>query len=153
MNLLPARLAFTLVLGLAAAAPGHAESSASSASSAGSASLGSVSGSVNQSSNSSSGKTQVAEGDYRVIELAELAARPGWLRLQLQAELQGRQQALTLDLPRELVAAQGLAVDRVVSVRQRPYGLEFAHAATREAFFLALADDWLRELEPRAVSL
>jgi hypothetical protein len=153
MTPLPFRLAFILALGLAVATPGRAESSASSASSAGSASLGSVSGSVNQSSNSSSGKTQVAEGDYRVIELAEVAGRPGWLRLQLQGELQGRQQALTLDLPRELVAAQGLTVHRVVSVRQRPYGLEFAHAVTHQAFFLALADDWLRELEPRAVSL
>jgi hypothetical protein len=34
-----------------------------------------------------------------------------------------------------------------------PYGYEFAWADTRVAFFLVLAADWRRELEPRPVQL
>ena len=36
--------------------------------------------------------------------------------------------------------------------RQRAYGYEFAHADTREPFFLALADTWQRELDARPVA-
>jgi hypothetical protein len=41
----------------------------------------------------------------------------------------------------------------VITVKERPYGLEFARQATQEAFFLVVADDWLRELQTRVVAL
>lgn len=145
-----------LLLCIAAAPVLRAESFASSASSAGSASSGSLSDSVQASSDSSTGKERVAEGEYRVIEVADVAERPLHQRLRLQA-LQRRGDAapawFTLDLPRETVSAHGLARGHVVAARHRPYGLEFAHAATRQAFFLALADDWQRELAPRPIGL
>lgn len=139
---------------------GAASSAGSSASSAGSASLGSVSDSLRGSSDSSTGQAQVADGDYRVIQVAELAERPGMLRLTLRGTdaAQGARPAeFMLDLPRQALATRPLAAGDVVQARQRPYGIEFAHARgeaqAREPFFLVLADDWLREIEPRAVKL
>ena len=79
-----------LVATCCAAAPALAldltSSTASSASSAGSASVGSVSDSLRSSSQSSAGPRQMADGPYRVIEMAEVAGRPGEVRLTLQAE-------------------------------------------------------------------
>lgn len=141
-----------LLLGLAAAPMLRAESLASSASSAGSASSGSLSDSVQGSSDSSTGNRRVAEGEYRVVEIAQVADRPQHLRLRLEALRRDGAAPpawFTLDLPRQTVAAQGLAGGEVILAHHRPYGLEFARAQTREPFFLALADDWQRELAPR----
>ena len=134
----------------------RAESFASSASSAGSASSASLSDSVQGSSQSSTGNDRVAEGDYRVIEIADVADRPQHQRLRLEALRREGDAApawFTLDLPRGTVEAQALVTGHLVAARHRPYGLEFAHAHTRQAFFLALADDWQRELAPRPIGL
>ncbi len=150
----PTRLAGIALLAAALAPPALAESIASSASSAGSASVGSLSDSITGSSRSSSGETKVAAGDYRVIDVAERADRPGMLQLRLQATARDDEAgALWLTLPRQALAARGLAAGDLVHARQRPYGLEFAHAPAGEAFFLVLADDWHRELAPRPVTL
>ncbi|MFO1220039.1 MAG: hypothetical protein U1E89_16855 [Burkholderiaceae bacterium] len=134
-----------------------AESFASSASSAGSASLGSISDSVKGSSKSSSGETKVAEGDYRVVEVAELTDRPGLLQLKLQAaDVAGEAGELWLTLPQKALAPRLLQVGDTVHAHKRPYGFEFARADGadgRTPFFLVLADDWKRELDPRPVNL
>jgi hypothetical protein len=154
MRLTPAHLAGVALLSAAAAAPCLADSSASSASSAGSASLGSISDSVKGSSRSSSGDPKTADGDYRVIEVAELPDRQDMLRLRLQATAQpGPEGELWLTLPGRALATRALAAGDVVSARQRPYGIEFAHADTSEAFFLVLADGWHRALDPRPLTL
>jgi hypothetical protein len=151
---IPTRLAAIALLCAAGAAPSLAESFASSASSAGSASSGSVSDSLGGSSKSSSGDAKVAEGEYRVVDVAELADRPGLLRMTLQATATpGEAGELLLMLPRQALAPRGLAAGATVHARHRPYGLEFAYADTREAFFLVLADAWQRELAPRPVTL
>jgi hypothetical protein len=148
------RLAPAALLLCAASTPCIADSFASSASSAGSASSGSVSDSLQGSSNSSKGDDKVAEGDYRVVEVAEAPGRPGMLQLRMQSAARpGDAGQLQLTLPAQALAGRPLAAGDVVSARHRPYGIEFAHAAAREAFFLVLADDWQRELAPRAVSL
>jgi len=152
------RLAAIAVAGVALSMPTWADSVASSASSAGSASVGSLSDSIGGSSRSSSPDNRTAEGDYRVIEVAEVATQPGVLRLQLQA-LQPREGdgPIWLTLPQQALAPKALVPGDIVSARQRPYGIEFARGAQaapdREAFFLVLADDWLGELAPRAVKL
>ncbi|MEF7612748.1 hypothetical protein V4F39_02420 [Aquincola sp. MAHUQ-54] len=148
------RLAGAAMLWLAAAAaPCHADSLASSALSAGSASVGSVSDSISGSSNSSSRNDRVAEGDYRIVEVAA-AGRPGGLRLTLQpADPRPGAEDFVLDLPARTGGTWALAQGDLITARHRPYGLEFARADTREAFFLALADDWFRELAPKAVPL
>lgn len=149
------RLAAALaVFACIAAMPARGESIASSASSAGSVSLGSLSESSNRSSDSSRRDRQAREGDYRVIDVAELPDRGGMLRLKLQpvAHAADADDEVWVDLPKGALAQRPLAHGDVVSARARPYGLEFAHGDTRQAFFLALADDWHRELEPRLVT-
>ena len=67
-----AKIAHALVAGIVVVLPCHADSFTSSASSAGSASSGSLSDSV--SSPSGSSKAHVAEGDYRIVDVAAAAS-------------------------------------------------------------------------------
>jgi hypothetical protein len=137
------------LLGLVAALPARAESSAaSSASDSLATSVGSSSTSIQKSSNSSS-NDKVAAGEYRVIEMA--AAGPGQLRLRLQPLGAGAEFALLL--PQKTAEQHALAVGQVVNVREREYGLEFATHEDRQAFYLVLADEWYRDLQTRAVTL
>ena len=138
--------------------PALAASSASSeASGSSSTSVGSLSNSVGKSSDSSSGKDKaVAEGDYRVIEVAAAADQPGKLRVQLQATADDSVNgALFLTLPQAAVARGQLSRGAVVSARQRAYGVEFAAGvgSAREPFFLVMRDDWFRELDSKPVVL
>lgn len=154
MTSIPPRLLATLALLSLATASCWADSFASSASSAGSASLGSVSDSSKGSSKSSTGGTKVAEGDYKVIEVAALTGQPGMLRVQLQATAQaGEQGALWLTLPQQALAQRALLAGDVVNASNKPYGLAFAYADSRSAFFLLLADDWRGDIEPQRLAL
>jgi hypothetical protein len=133
------------------ALPVHAESFASSASSAGSKSSGSVSDSIGASSNSSKDDKKVAAGQYRVIEIAAVPGKADMLRLTLHAAQAGRDEEFFLYVPGRALAAEPLAKDALVDVRQRAYGYEFAAAATQHTFFLALNDDWHSELRSREI--
>lgn len=154
-------LALTALVCAALAQPCLADSSTSSASSAGSASVGSLSDSVKGSSNSSTGNTKVAEGPYRVMNVAALADQPGQLRVQLQAlQDPGASGQLWLTLPQQALAGRGLQAGDLVAAQHRPYGVAFAYldqaangAAKTEPFFLALAPGWNRELAPQAITL
>lgn len=144
-------LALNLML---AAAPAHAvDLSASSASSATSASLGSVSTSLETSSNSSSKTTQVAEGDYRILAVAELADKPGLVEMQLQALATPAAAPVRVRLPEPALARHGLKAGDTVAAVHRPYGLELARADDRSAFFLVLEDHWYEQLKARPVTL
>ena len=125
--------------------------------------------SIGASSNSSSPDKKSAAGHYRIEQVAELADKPGHLRLHMKAMDPGSADvALWLDLPRAAVQAQQLAVHSVIELRQRAYGMEVAQAQLQSvtparaganqpgaapAFFLLLADDWRHALETRAVTL
>lgn len=155
---LSSALPLSIAIALTFAVPAHAESVASSASSAGSASVGSLSDSLQGSSRSSSGTTATAQGDYRVIDVAAAPGRPALVRLTLQAVApqDDRLNGFTLDLPAQALGERALTVGDLVRATPRPYGIEFARAngaTEREPFFLALADEWHRGLETRAVSL
>ncbi len=142
-----------VVLGGLAAGPAVAGSSASSASSEGaSASVGSSSTSIEKSSKSSSKDDKVAEGDYRIIEMAASDQQPGKVRLTLQA-LNAADGELFLYVPQEAVQQGRLATGGVVTARQQAYGVQFAAGAPREAFFLVLRDEWMQELRTRAITL
>lgn len=141
--------------------PAQAASTASSASSAASDSLGmssaGVSGSLQTSSNSSATR-DVAQGEYRIVELAAAPAQPTHLRLKLQkvraeGEPAGPHDGLYLTLPQAAFEATGLAAGELVAATQRAYGVEFSRAADRVAFFLVLEDHWLQELAARPVAL
>jgi len=142
-----AGLAAALSVSLAA----QAESIASSASSAGSASSGSVSDSLRGSSNSSRADEKKAEGDYRIIDVAQVPDRAGYARITLQGATP--EQRLVLDLPQSVMAREGLGQGDLVHARNRVYGLEFARGDNRQAFYLVLADDWHDELAARPVRL
>lgn len=120
--------------------------------------MGSLSDSLTGSSNSSSADRKVAEGQYRIEQVAEVADKPGHVRLHLQATATpGAAGAVLLDLPRQAVQGQGLQARALIELRQRPYGMEVAHqktaAAPPAAFFLLLADGWRNDLDTRAVTL
>lgn len=141
-------LAATLLAGAAAA-----ESSASSAASTASTSVASLSTSITQSSASSSRNNRVADGDYRVIQTAELAERPGTVRLTLQPVAGRPDEGFDLLVPAPLAAQEQLVAGSTVRARHRPYGIEFAQGEPRRAFFLVLADAWYRELQTTPVGL
>ena len=153
MSLKPNLLVATLAIaGLAATLPAYAASSASSASSEGSsASVGSSSTSIEKSSNSSSKGDKVAEGDYKVIQVAD-TTQPGKLRVTLRATNDSGEE-FALILPQEAATQGKLAVGAVVTAKAHSYGLQFAAADTREPFFLVLRDEVYKELATRPVTL
>ena len=146
-----------LALALAAAAcvlPAHADSFASSASSAGSASSGSISDSIGGSSNSSSGDNKRAEtGPYRVMDVAQAPAKAGITRITLRAVAGDAATQFWVDVPDRALADRRVARDDVVQVNERVYGYEFAYGDTKKPFFLALQDDWYRDLASRKVTI
>jgi hypothetical protein len=151
-------LAAAALIALSCAGPAFAASTASSASSESSAtSVGSVSTSFGTSSEGSSKTVTAADGDYKIIEVAAAAQRPGTVRVKLQgAAGRGDNAEFFLYLPQAVAEQAGLAQGGVVTARPRPYGTEFAHAAAgaaKQAFYLVLADDWYRELQTRPVQL
>lgn len=137
----------------ACAAPSHATSFTSSASSAGSASSGSISDSIGSSSNSSSDDRKVAAGEYRVIDVAQAPAKPDTTRMTLRAVAAGPAREFYLDVPNRALAQRPVAAGELVQVSERVYGYEFAHADTKRSFFLALQDDWYRDLGSRKVTI
>lgn len=147
-----------LVFGLIGLGGGTAwaEGLASSAASTASSAVSSASNSLGQSSNSSSRKT-VADGDYRIIERTRVADRPDTLRLRLApaAEPAGGPQAegFELLLPLEVAERAGLQTGGTVHARQRSFGVEFAQGEPRRAFFLALNDEWFRDLQTTPLGL
>ncbi|QOY93514.1 hypothetical protein IM543_18445 [Massilia sp. UMI-21] len=146
------RALFLAAFGFACVAPSGATSFTSSASSAGSASSGSISDSIGASSNSSSGDDRVAAGDYRVIDIAQAPAKPDTTRLTLRAAA-GQAREFTLDVPTRALAGRGVNKGELVQVSERVYGYEFAYADTKRSFFLALQDDWYRDLASRKVTI
>jgi hypothetical protein len=154
MPFLPRHLMAFAVLAGAAALPAHAASTAaSSASDSASSAVGSLSTSLGKSSESSTPDKDVADGDYRVIDIAEASDRPGLVRLTLQGVTTQENTEFALYLPRPAFEQAQLATGQQVRTRQKPYGIEFARTDTREPFFLALRDEWYRELDSHPVTL
>lgn len=152
-------LSRTLCLTLFAAActaPAQADSFTSSASSAGSASSASISDSVSGSSNSSSDDDKVAAGQYRVIQIAQAPNKADTTRLTLRATDAAdaaTARSFHLDVPNRALATRTVNAGDVVQVNERVYGYEFAYADTQRPFFLALQDEWYRELGSRKVTI
>ena len=153
MNAINTRLTTLAVLLGTLSLPVLASSTTSEASLDGSsASVGSVSDSIDKSSTSSV-KT-VTAGDYKVIEVAKAPGRPGTLRMKLQPVADASDDnAFFLYVPEQALARNPVRAGQVVTARDRPYGTEFARADNGKAFFLALQDDWYRELQTKAVTL
>ena len=80
-----------------------------------------------------------------------LARRADRLRLTMDPVAAPGAERFQLDLPERALGAEPIAAGDLVAAQHRPYGIEFARRATREAFFLVLADDWTRDLDTRPV--
>ena len=148
------RLAFALLTG-AVALPCLAESSvASSASDSLSQSSTAISDSISGSSHSSSPDNKQVKGDFKVIDMAELADRPGMVQLQLRPVAATSDDTdILLTLPRVAAANGHVEKDATITALQRPYGIEFASGQPHAAFFLALANDWVSDLKTAPLTL
>lgn len=145
-------LGAALSVAICAALPAGATSFTSSASSAGSASSGSVSDSLGTSSNSASGgDKKVADGNYRIIDMALVPERPGIARLTLVADK--GEQRVELSLPQKVVNERSLGKGELVHAQHRAYGIEFSSADTREPFYLVLADKVHDQMAARPVTM
>jgi hypothetical protein len=114
-------------------------------------SSGSISDSLKGSSNSSSPDNRQVKGDYKVIDMAEVADKPGFVELHLQPVAAGDE--IWLRVPRAAAEQGHVADGAIVTAMQRPYGIEFAANQPRAAFFLALADDYVRDMKMAPVTL
>ena len=154
----PSLASVALLCGMTGLPAVAASTAASSASDSVGTSVGSASGSFEKSSTSSTTTTTTAEGDYRVVEVTAVTERPGTVRMKLQAVPdrdvhRNADPEFFLYLPQAAVDQGHLAADVIVTARPRPYGTEFAHGQTRQAFYLVLSDDWYRELRANRVVL
>jgi hypothetical protein len=143
------------VLAMAIAAlPAMATSSAASSAAEGvNSSVGSLSNSVSGSSKSSQ-NTPIAAGDYQLIQVAAAPGRPGFTQLTLRAvKAQDAANDVILSLPQKAFDNSRLTQGDTVAARQHAYGVEFANAQTRAAFFLVMNDAAYRELASHPVVL
>jgi hypothetical protein len=136
------------------ALPAMAGSSAASSAAQGvNSSVGSLSDSVSGSSKSSQ-NTAVAAGDYQLIQVAAAPNRPGFAQMTLRAvKTQDAAEDVVLTLPQKAFDNSGLAKGDTVAAREHAYGVEFANAQTRAAFFLVMSDAAYRELASHPVAL
>lgn len=147
--------ALALALGCTTLPALASSTAASSASEGVSASVGSVSTSFEKSSDASSKGEKTAAGDYKVIEVAEVAERPGTVRLKLEpvAATAKADDGFYLYVPAQVAALDPVAAGQVITAKPRTYGVEFARAETGRAFFLVLHDAVYRELQSNPVTL
>ncbi len=156
MTALKMRLATLALLAGAAPLACHADSLASSSVSESSTQIsGSISDSFKGSSHSSSPDNKQVKGDYKVIDMAAVEGKPGFVELHLQpvAANAPANADFYLTLPRAAAERGQVSTGAVVTAMQRPYGIEFAANQPRAAFFLALADDVAQDLKLAPVAL
>ena len=118
-------------------------------------SSGSISDSITGSSHASSPDNKQVKGDYKVIDMAEVTGKPGYVDLRLQPLTANATAAgeITLRLPRAAAQQGRVGKDAIVTALQRPYGIEFAANQPRAGFFLVLADDVARDMKMAPISL
>jgi hypothetical protein len=133
---------------------GQAASSASSAASdSASSTASSASDSLQGSSNSSSPNDRTAmNGDYRVDAVLAVAGRPDRVQLQLVPVDGNAERAFALELPQAVAERHAVGTGIVVRAKARSYGIEFALAATQQAFFLVVDDAIHDELSAHRVN-
>lgn len=154
MPLVRKHLLSTSVLLAAACVPAVAGSLVGSSAAGGSSASSAASDSVGTSSDSSTRAVANLDGPYRIVDVTPVPERPGTVRVTLRTLTASEQDATTLlYLPQQTFERAGLAPGGTITAQQRPYGVEFAHADTRRAFFLLLNDGVQRELRSNPVSL
>lgn len=118
-----------------------------------SGSVQSVSDSVSRVSKSSSNTvTNLAEGDYRVVAVAQADTLPGKMRLTLQAMATPNDPALYLFVTRPELDQSGVQAGQVITASKRPYGMAFSPQHHAKPFAVVLDDQWLKELSTHALA-
>jgi hypothetical protein len=112
----------------------------------------SVSNSVSRSSNSSSNAVKVAEGDYRVVDVAMVEGQPDKMRLKLEAVAMANEPQLYLFVPRHDYDQARLNNGQIVTASKRPYGLAFSLAHVAQPFAVVLDQDWKNDLTTHVVA-
>ena len=154
MPLVRKHLLSTSIVLVAACMPAVAGSLVGSSAAGGSSASSAASDSVGTSSDSSTRAVARLDGPYRIVDVAPVPERPGTVRVTLRALAPADQdETALLYLPKQTFERAGLAPGGTITAQQRPYGVEFAHADTRRAFFLLLNDGVQRELRSNPVSL
>lgn len=113
----------------------------------------SLSDSVQRISNSSSKAVGMAEGDYKVTDIAAVDGHPEKMRLTLIAAGNDRDKDLYLYVPRDDFNRTHIARGQTVTATQRPYGVAFAEANTPQPFVVVLNDTWVKDLRTNVVSI
>jgi urate oxidase len=116
-------------------------------------SLASASTSVISLSDSVSGTVQsnIAEGDYRVVDIAMVAGQPDKMRLRLQAVAAANEPQLYLFVPKHDYDQAHLNNGQIVTASKRPYGMAFSIARADQPFAVVLENDWQKDLASHAV--
>jgi len=112
----------------------------------------SISDSISRASKSSSNAVNVAEGDYRIVDVAMAEGQPGKMRLTLQATAKPDDAGLYLFVPRNDYDHAALADGQIVTAAKRPYGMAFSKAQTGQPFAVVLEQGWLKELSLHVVA-
>lgn len=117
--------------------------------------VGSVSTSIRTSSDSVSGDTKTAQGPYEVLQVQDVAERPGSVRLALRALQEGAQD-IELTLPQQAVARGQIVVGSVIEAQPREFGITFAArdaSGQTQPFFIVVHDARYREFATQRVTL
>lgn len=129
--------------------PGQASVSLLSVSDSLSATVESISGSVQ---NSSRAIANVAEGDYKVVAIAQAARQPGKTQLTLVPVTNKDTEPFNLLVTQADFKQSGVQTGQLVHAQQRPYGMTFAKADSKQPFALLLDPAWKNEIKPQLVS-
>lgn len=117
-----------------------------------SASVAEISGSISDSSRKSSRAVNNAAGDYKVVDVADAADKPGQQRVQLQP-VDTNKPGLYLYLAKAELDQARIRPGQTVTAQERAYGLAFTRAGGNDAFAVVLDEDARKELTPNPVTL
>jgi hypothetical protein len=118
-----------------------------------SGSIGSLSDSVRGSSRSSSNAVNLADGGYKITDIAAADDHPGKMRLALQADGDSRDKDIYLYVPRDDYMRADLSIGQEIMATRQPYGVAFSLGDVKQPFVVVLADDWVSDLRSNALSL
>ena len=115
--------------------------------------VGSMSDSVEPSSKSSANVVHLADGGYKITDIAAVDGHPGKMRLALQADGDSRDKDIYLYVPRDDYMRADLSVGQEIMATRQPYGVAFSLGDVKQPFVVVLADDWVSDLRSNALSL
>jgi len=93
----------------------------------------------------------VAEGNYRVTDIAESNDHPDKMKVALQAD-KADGEAFYLYITRNQFDKANLNKGQVVTAVKRPYGVSFKHVDAVEPFVVVLDETWIKDLRSNDIA-